>query len=44
MRKSFSHYRKNKSPNGGCAIIFKDDNQINFKEADIDVPEDIEAV
>ena len=41
--KSISYYRKNRSPGGGCAIIYKMDNQFNFKEAEIDVPENIEA-
>ena len=42
--KSISYYRKNKSPGGGCAIIYQNNNTFSFKEADIDVPENIEAV
>ena len=42
--KTFSYYRKNKSPGGGCAIIYNNNSQFNFKDADIDVPANVEAV
>ena len=42
--KTFSYFRRNKSPGGGCAIIYKVDKKINFHQADIHVPENVEAV
>ena len=41
--KSVSYYRKNKSPGGGCAIIF---NEERFRASDpgVTVPENVEAV
>ena len=45
MFKTFSYYRKNKSPGGGCAIVCNTtENQFDFRDADIDVPENVEAV
>ena len=42
--KSISYLRKNRSPGGGCAIIYQNNNQVKFRQADIIVPENIEAV
>ena len=42
MFKTFSYYRKNKSPGGGCAIVCNTtENQFDFRDADIDVPENV---
>ena len=41
--KSVSYYRKNKSPGGGCAIIFND-KRFKASELDVCVPDDIEVV
>ena len=38
-----SYYRKNKSPGGGCAIIY-DKNQFRATDPEIIVPEDVEAI
>ena len=38
-----SYYRKNRSPGGGCAIIY-DKNRFVATDPDIVVPEDIEAI
>ena len=41
--KYFSYYRKNKSPGGGCAIIFNEE-RFRAEKPDVIVPENIEAV
>ena len=41
--KTKSYYRKNKSPGGGCAIIY-DKNRFRATDPDIMVPEEVEAV
>ena len=41
--KTKSYYRKNKSPGGGCAIIY-DKNRFTATDPDIIVPEEVEAV
>ena len=38
-----SYYRKNKSPGGGCAIIYNE-NRFKFSDPDIIVPDGVEAV
>ena len=38
-----SYYRKNKSPGGGCAILY-DRNRFRASDPEISVPEDVEAV
>jgi hypothetical protein len=41
--KTKSYYRKNKSPGGGCAIIY-DKNRFEATDPEITVPEDVEAI
>ena len=41
--KTKSYYRKNKSPGGGCAVIY-DKNRFTATDPEIIVPEDVEAV
>ena len=41
--KSVSYFRKNRSPGGGCAIIFNE-NRFKASSADICVPDEVEAV
>ena len=41
--KSVSYYRKNRSPGGGCAIIFNEE-RFRSADADIIVPDGVEAV
>ena len=42
--KTISYHRKNKSRGGGCAIIYQNNDQLKFRQADIDVPDNIEVV
>ena len=44
MYKTISYHRKNKSKGGGCAIIYRNNDQLKFRQADIDVPDNIEVV
>ena len=41
--KTVSYYRKNRSPGGGCAIIY-DENKFRLTDKDIHVPDNLEAV
>ena len=41
--KSHSYYRKNRSPGGGCAIIFNE-NRFSVLSLVVEFPEDVESV
>ena len=41
--KSHSYYRKNRSPGGGCAIIFNE-SRFSVSSLEVDVPEEVESV
>ena len=41
--KTISYFRKNKSPGGGCAILY-DENRLRVLDTDIFVPENLEAI
>ena len=41
--KSFSYYRKNKSPGGGCAIVFNE-NRFLVEELEVEAPDGVECV